>query len=109
MAVACGYRQHASIWHGVARVVDDVDQAGSKLGGIDIGRPKLRLKIELDFQVGSEGASQELADALDKLVEIGALRLQCLAAGEGKQPPREIGAAQGGIESFTGKLIQIRV
>ncbi len=62
-------------------------------------------EIEFDFDVGSERAAQELADALDKLVEIGALRLQRLAAGEGQQPPREIGAAQGGVERFTGKLI----
>ena len=76
---------------------------GSTLAG-----QSLRLQIEFDFYVGPERAPQELADALDKLVEIGALRLQCLAAGEGKQPPGEIGAAQGGVESFAGKLIQIR-
>ena len=101
--------QRAAVRHGVARVVDDVDETRLELGRIGDDRPDVVRQIERDLDVLAERAAEELADPGDELVDVDALRLQRLAAGEGEEALGQIGAAQRRIEGFAGKLRRLGV
>ncbi len=81
--------------HGVAPVHRQVEDRIFELAGIDLGRPGAAREHGFDLDALAERAFEQLGHAADELVDVDDSGLERLAAGEGEQPPRERGGADG--------------
>ena len=101
--------QHTTVRHRIPRVHRQIEQGSLDLAAIGTRLPQLRREVNIDVNAGAECPPQEVAHALDHLVQVKGLWVKRLAPGKCEQLVSEFRAALGGPQGIRQEFADLDV
>ena len=101
-------RELAAVRHRVARIDRKIEQCGGELCRIGDGAPDIVFQHRLDLDLLAERRAQQVRGIARKRIRIDRARLERLAAREGEQLMRQLGAARRGLVDHPGDRGELR-